>query len=286
MHVSWLRDAILDIGGQTTPAAGDAETGEPAIQATGKGRPRPRPDRAGPRRGQAFVDKWRPRVAALSHARHRTMLNVILGETLEHKRFFDQAAGRPHRPPRPPRRRRRHRRWSPAHPVDRAVTAATRRPVAIALGSNLGDRRAAHGLRRRSLCPASFPTSSFQTSSKPSPEGRPGALDRRAAVPQCRRHREDRRSTPARCSTSCSRSSASSDGSGPTRAPRGRSTSTSSCSATTSSTSRAAGAASAIPRAASSCSGRWPKSAPESRDPVTGLRVAELLRQLLRDESR
>jgi hypothetical protein len=43
----------------------------------------------------AFVDNWRPRVAALSHARHRTMLNVILGETLEHKRFFEQAvAGR------------------------------------------------------------------------------------------------------------------------------------------------------------------------------------------------
>ena len=31
----------------------------------------------------------------LSHARHRTMLNVIIGETLEHKRFFEQAvAGR------------------------------------------------------------------------------------------------------------------------------------------------------------------------------------------------
>ena len=44
---------------------------------------------------QTFVDKWRPRVAALSHARHRTMLNVILGETLEHKRFYEQAvAGR------------------------------------------------------------------------------------------------------------------------------------------------------------------------------------------------
>ena len=27
----------------------------------------------------------------MTHARHRTMLNVILGETLEHKRFFEQA---------------------------------------------------------------------------------------------------------------------------------------------------------------------------------------------------
>jgi uncharacterized protein (DUF1501 family) len=40
----------------------------------------------------AFVDKWRDRVKALSHARHRTMLNVVLGESLEHKRLFEQAA--------------------------------------------------------------------------------------------------------------------------------------------------------------------------------------------------
>lgn len=42
-----------------------------------------------------FVARWRPRLDAITHARHRTMLNVILGETLEQKRFFDQiAAGR------------------------------------------------------------------------------------------------------------------------------------------------------------------------------------------------
>ena len=41
------------------------------------------------------VARWRPRLAAITHARHRTMLDVILGETLEQKRFFDQiAAGR------------------------------------------------------------------------------------------------------------------------------------------------------------------------------------------------
>jgi hypothetical protein len=40
----------------------------------------------------AFVEKWRPRVAQVTHARHRNMLNVILGESMEHKRFFDQAA--------------------------------------------------------------------------------------------------------------------------------------------------------------------------------------------------
>jgi hypothetical protein len=40
----------------------------------------------------AFVDRWRPRVATMTHARHRIMLDVMLGESLEHKRLFDQAA--------------------------------------------------------------------------------------------------------------------------------------------------------------------------------------------------
>jgi hypothetical protein len=40
----------------------------------------------------AFVEKWRGRIDVLSHARHRTMMNVILGESLEHKRLFEQAA--------------------------------------------------------------------------------------------------------------------------------------------------------------------------------------------------
>jgi hypothetical protein len=40
----------------------------------------------------AFVDKWRDRVKGLEHARHRTMLNVVLGESLEHKRLFEQGA--------------------------------------------------------------------------------------------------------------------------------------------------------------------------------------------------
>jgi hypothetical protein len=47
------------------------------------------------RDAQAFVDRWRPRVKAMSNARHARMLNVVLGEVLEQKRFFEQAlAGR------------------------------------------------------------------------------------------------------------------------------------------------------------------------------------------------
>src|SRR5207248_7621078 len=47
------------------------------------------------RDAQAFVDRWGPRVEAMTNARHRGMLRVVLGETLEQKRFFEQAlAGR------------------------------------------------------------------------------------------------------------------------------------------------------------------------------------------------
>jgi hypothetical protein len=92
MHISWMRDAIVDAGGGE-PAE---DVAEPTIQLSGKGLAAETALIAQDRDGaQAFVDNWRPRVATLSHARHRTMLNVILGETLEHKRFFEQAvAGR------------------------------------------------------------------------------------------------------------------------------------------------------------------------------------------------
>jgi len=40
----------------------------------------------------AFVQTWRPKVNAITHARHRTMLNVVMGESLEHQRLFAQAA--------------------------------------------------------------------------------------------------------------------------------------------------------------------------------------------------
>jgi hypothetical protein len=40
----------------------------------------------------AFVEKWRPRLKGMTHARHKTMLDVVLGESLEHSRLFAQAA--------------------------------------------------------------------------------------------------------------------------------------------------------------------------------------------------
>ena len=39
-----------------------------------------------------FCERWRPKVDALTHARHRTMLLVVMGEIREHQRLFEQAA--------------------------------------------------------------------------------------------------------------------------------------------------------------------------------------------------
>lgn len=86
-QLSWLSAAIVELGG-----APDDTASEPVRHASGKG-----PHRADAlfeedaREAQAFVDRWRPRVDAMTNARHRGMLHVILGETLEQKRFFQQA---------------------------------------------------------------------------------------------------------------------------------------------------------------------------------------------------
>ncbi len=90
LQLNWLRDAVTDMGGVPPDAP------EPVIAGNGKGAQLQtailKEDRDA---AQAFLDKWKPRVESLTHARHRTMLNVILGETAEHRRFFEQAlAGR------------------------------------------------------------------------------------------------------------------------------------------------------------------------------------------------
>ena len=92
VQISWLRDAISELGGGTVE-----DVPEPQIQKTGSHADRQaaviREDRDG---AQAFVDRWRDKVEKVTtNARNRIMLRVILGETLEAKRFFDQMiAGR------------------------------------------------------------------------------------------------------------------------------------------------------------------------------------------------
>ena len=90
VQLNWLRDAIQDLGGTLE------DVGEPEIQPSGKqGDVQAQLIADDHVAAQQFVDTWRPRLDAMPNARHRSMLRVILGETLEHKRFFEQAlAGR------------------------------------------------------------------------------------------------------------------------------------------------------------------------------------------------
>lgn len=85
-HLSWLQHALLDLG---APLAADPSRG-PVLSAKGDSWKQLAGEDA--RANAQFVEKWRPRVDGVTHARHKGMLKVILGETLEHKRLFDQAA--------------------------------------------------------------------------------------------------------------------------------------------------------------------------------------------------
>jgi hypothetical protein len=85
-QLSWIGHAILDLGGDVPATPGPAAA--PARNAAEVGRTIFAGDAED---AQAFVDRWRPRVEAMTNARHRSMLRVVLGETLEQKRFFEQA---------------------------------------------------------------------------------------------------------------------------------------------------------------------------------------------------
>jgi hypothetical protein len=89
-HLSWLQTATEELGG-VVPAAGAA----PALAEPRGKDALPALIREDAESARAFVETWRPRIETVSNARHRGMLRVIMGETLEHQRFFEQAvAGR------------------------------------------------------------------------------------------------------------------------------------------------------------------------------------------------
>ncbi|MGE0862487.1 MAG: ferritin-like domain-containing protein [Vicinamibacterales bacterium] len=85
-HLSWLQHALLDLG---APLPADPPR---AAVAAGKGDAWLSLAGDDARANAQFVEKWRARVEEVSHARHKGMLKVVLGEMLEHKRLFDQAA--------------------------------------------------------------------------------------------------------------------------------------------------------------------------------------------------
>jgi hypothetical protein len=85
VHLEWLESAIIELGG--TPE----QVGEPEIPSPGRKKDSFLPlVQEDARDAEAFVARWRARAGDVTHARHRNMLQVILGETLEQKRFFDQ----------------------------------------------------------------------------------------------------------------------------------------------------------------------------------------------------
>lgn len=81
-HVLWIHRAILDVGG-AVPA-------DPAVPSDPPGTWRDIAS-ADAAANRTFVASWGPKVAAVGHARHRKMLEVVLGEMQEHERLFAQA---------------------------------------------------------------------------------------------------------------------------------------------------------------------------------------------------
>jgi hypothetical protein len=90
LQLTWLQNVIRELSGKL------AEVPEPEVRLQGKGADGERAVITEDRDlVQQFHDRWRERVEKVTHARHRGMLRVILGETIEQKRFFELAlAGR------------------------------------------------------------------------------------------------------------------------------------------------------------------------------------------------
>lgn len=91
VQLEWLREALEGLGASVPEE-------RPAISLPENGRGGPA-ERAviedDLRQACAFLERWRGPVQTVTHARHRKMLEVVLAETLEHQRFFQQMlAGR------------------------------------------------------------------------------------------------------------------------------------------------------------------------------------------------
>ena len=97
-HVAWLQNALAEFG--VTLPAPSPPLPVPTAPKTRKAEPAAFKNilDEDARTLHACVERWRPRVEAMTHARPRTMLNVVLGESLEHARLFEQPAARYHPP--------------------------------------------------------------------------------------------------------------------------------------------------------------------------------------------
>ncbi len=89
-HLHWLCGALCDVGATTPDPAGVPA----AVPEAGRGRQRWEAIATDDARLLAdFVARWRDRVATVTNARIRTMLQVIVGEAQEHQRLFEDVAG-------------------------------------------------------------------------------------------------------------------------------------------------------------------------------------------------
>ena len=93
-HLTWLQSALGELGVEFPKSASSALAVPPVEKGTRAGDAkafRASLEDDATQLGE-FVKRWRPRVTALTHARHRIMLDVVLGESREHQRLFEQAA--------------------------------------------------------------------------------------------------------------------------------------------------------------------------------------------------
>jgi hypothetical protein len=135
-HLAWLRDAIVGMGGTLSDLPLTS-----AVDPTGSGRDHQRGSDA----LRGFIERWRTKIDAVSNARHRLMLTLLMGET-PRSRFLEQAlAGRP--AGRTPARRPPVQSW---HALD--GIGASHGPSATPGGhrarQQLGDQRASRARRR------------------------------------------------------------------------------------------------------------------------------------------
>lgn len=85
-HLRWVADAITDLSG-SVPDTPPEEPEQPGA----KREELPQIIEADARAQRAFLERWQPRVPTVTNARHRKMLELILGEMNEHLRVFQQA---------------------------------------------------------------------------------------------------------------------------------------------------------------------------------------------------
>jgi bacterioferritin (cytochrome b1) len=85
VHLRWLSDAIASLGGEAPNLSGQApmvkgsrEHVKAVIEADANAQ-------------KMFIERWGPRVAVVTNARTRKMLELILGEMQEHLRMLQNA---------------------------------------------------------------------------------------------------------------------------------------------------------------------------------------------------